>query len=273
MYAPIFMSLSCSQLFSQKKNETGEAIEDHESTSIALEGESTSGSKIKKPSTDAQSSVELKQAQTWNRMNELEDEVRVQRERIKLLEQGLMTGIAPSDLNPNRKAESTKQDSKHPNGSKDRNVSNELPSPDGVDDLVKSKGTKTESPNSMMIRLQVAKEYFQGGRNGMAVAELASIMKDFGPKSGEGAVKLLLGRSYLGLKEFESAKIELIGFLEMFPGHQEEALARLELARAYLGLNLRDRSRKELVLVTQKFKGSDEADIAAHEMDKMKSNF
>ena len=42
--------------------------------------------------------IELKQAKIWERMEELEDELRIQREKIKLLEQGLLTGIAPEKL-------------------------------------------------------------------------------------------------------------------------------------------------------------------------------
>jgi len=95
-------------------------------------------------------------------------------------------------------------------------------------------------------------------------------MKVFGPNAGEGEAQLYLGRSYLGLKEYLTARTELETFLKQHADHNDRGLARLELARAYMGLNLRERARRELSDIAKDHAGSEEGDIAANELRNMK---
>ncbi len=240
--------------------------------------ESLAKTSRKSTPTADQINLELKQAQAWNRMNELEDEVRVQREKIKLLEQGLLTGIAPEELKTTKKSkkhkgEATKNEKEDSDLEQDHA---EVPPP--VLDLPqKLQSTTSEdkvesTPGSYRVRVQVAKDYIQASRYGMAVAELANIQKDFGPKAGDGEAQFLMGQAYLGLKEYSISRQEFEGFLKAYPKHGLEPNVRLELARAYRGLNLRDRSRSELSYVAKEFKGTEEADIAANEIQKMKGS-
>ncbi len=267
---------SCSLgIFSRSKS-TDETVQ---SEGSEKKSDQSKRRKIAGPAETEQSNIALKQAQAWNRMNELEDEVRVQREKIKLLEQGLMTGIAPSELSQTDRDHGFSLKRDHSRAAKlakqsDSNYGEEgLPSVLGLPEKIGSDDSKDSvetTPDSYKVRVQVAKDYFQGSRFGMAVAELAGLLKEFGQKAGDGEAKLLIGRSYLGLKEFSIARSEIEAFLTLFPAHPHEPLARLELARAYYGMNLRDRSRAELAKVAKNFQGSEEAEIANNEIVKMK---
>jgi TolA-binding protein len=233
--------------------------------------------------------VELKQAQLTNRLIELEDEVRVQKEKIRLLEQGLLTGIAPSELTkpPLPKVKKSKQgkfkaatesragDEMDSHGQIDgEGLDKGLPPVAGLPEVIKQEqedGTPA-SPQSYKVRIQVVKDYIQASRHGMAVADLSQILKEFGPKAGDGEAKFLLGRAYLGLKEYSIARGELEAFLKEFPKSSYEPMVRLDLAKSYAGLNLRDRSRSEYAKIPKMFPGSEEADIAVNEVERMKGS-
>lgn len=241
--------------------------------------------------------VELKQARIWNRLDDLEDEVKVQRERIKLLEQGLLTGIAPEELKREPTLRSKKVSIKERLEDRDSDIEkagsgraklakhavstsgsiSDTPSltpildlPDQVAD--KSEDTPANSPDSYRVRIQVAKDYYQASRFGMAVAELAQITRTFGPGAGDGEAKYWLGRSYLGLKEFGTSKSELEGFIAKYPQSEFVPNARLELGRSLVGLNLRDRARKEFAKIAKDYEGQDPGDIASAELRNLKGN-
>lgn len=241
--------------------------------------------------------VELKQARIWNRLDDLEDEVKVQRERIKLLEQGLLTGIAPEELKreastrPKKVSIKERAEGREPNLDKPRSgkaklVKHEASSPESDSDgpsltpildlpdqaADSAEETPANSPDSYRVRIQVAKDYYQASRFGMAVAELAQITRAFGPGAGDGEAKYWLGRSYLGLKEFGTAKSELEGFIAKYPQNELVPNARLELGRCLIGLNLRDRARKEFAKIAKDYEGQDPGDIASAELRNLKGN-
>ena len=237
-------------------------------------------------STSAVSDVELKQARMWNRMDELEDDLKTQRERIKLLEQGLLTGIAPEELKrqpaPKQKKISVKEHGldtpvveaaprKRPAKLTDEEAAMK-PVLDLPDQVTAESGAEStaSSPDGYKVRLQMAKDYYQASRFGMAVAELAQISREFGADIGDGEARYWLGRSYLGLKEYGTAKSELEGFIAAHPQSEYVPNARLELGRCLIGLNLRDRARNEFAKIAKEYEGQDPGDIAAAELRSLK---
>lgn len=216
--------------------------------------------------------VELKQARMWNRIDELEDDLKAQRERIKLLEQGLLTGIPPEELKQQPVKKPKKLAVKHVEnkGTHDEEAMKPvLDLPDKVTADSNAETTASE-PDSYRVRIQVAKDYYQASRFGMAVAELAQITKDFGAKAGDGEARYWLGRSYLGLKEYATAKSELEGFIAAHDQSEFVPNARLELGRCLVGLNLRDRARNEFAKIAKEYEGKDPGDIAAAELRSLK---
>jgi TolA-binding protein len=253
---------------------------------------------IAKPKSMTPAQLELKQARLWNKLEDLEEEVRIQRERIKLLEQGLLTGIAPEELKSTSSMKKPKPKDRgkgshpllgdkgvkpHSDNTMLNNASLEGDLPPVVVGTESGKDSSKDgqakdgdgslvarNPEGYKVRMQVAKDYFQGSRFGLSIAELAQILKAFGQDIGGGEPRVLLGRAYLNMKEFSTAKNELESVIKDFPKSSWEGLARIELARAYAGMNLRERARKELAQVATAFAGKEEGDMASSELDKMK---
>lgn len=255
------------------------------SSSDPVKSEESATKQSKSNISSSVSDVELKQARIWNRLDDLEDEVKVQRERIKLLEQGLLTGIAPEELKREVPTQKIKKITIHdsPRTAKmklaEKDDDTDAPSlkpildlPDHVTVDQKSEDNPANSPDSYRVRIQVAKDYYQASRFGMAVAELAQISRSFGANAGDGEAKYWLGRSYLGLKEYGTAKGELEGFIAKYPQSELAPSARLELGRCLVGMNLRDRARKEFAKIAKEYEGQETADIAAAELRSLKGN-
>jgi len=213
----------------------------------------------------------LTQARTTARLDELESEIRRLREKVKLLEQGLLTGIAPDDLKHPKSGKSVKADKNSTRVSEDSDLSK----PE-IEDLSLPPGKKAEAvsggDSAINARFQVAKEHYQAGRFGMAVAELAGLSREYGPKVHDGAVKAWLGKSYLALKEYSTARGEFEFYLKEWPSGALMGDVRLGLAKTYFAMGLRERARVELKRVIKDFDGQEYSEIASAELQKMQGS-
>ena len=265
-------------------DESGTAVKNSEA--VGKTDRNGAPSSITDPSTESISGgprpssaqdMELKQAKIWNRLDDLEDMVRIQKEQIKLLEQGLLTGLPPEELkkrhgkNGNPKGFESRID-RASLVEVEKNESIPPPPILGKEEFKIARESAADDPDGFRVKLQIAKDYFQGSRFGMAIAELAQISKTFGSKVGNGEARFYLGRSYLGLKEHLTARSELESFIRDFPNSEYIGVARLELARAYMGLNLRDRARTELASVAKEYGGREEGDMAVNELKTLRGN-
>jgi TolA-binding protein len=212
----------------------------------------------------------LMQARTTARLDELESEIRRLREKVKLLEQGLLTGIAPDDLKKPKAGKSAKADKNPPVVSE----ASDLSKPE-IEDLSlppKKSEAMTEGDSALNARLQLAKEHYQAARFGLAVAELAGLSREFGPKAHDGAIKAWLGKSYLALKEYSTARGEFEYYLKEWPSGALIGDVRLGLAKTYFAMGLRERARLELKKVIKDFDGQEHAEIASAELQKMQGS-
>ncbi len=223
--------------------------------------------------------VFLQQARLMSRMSEIEDELKRQREKIRLLEQGLLTGIAPDGL----------KKSSHDNGQKLKteksaqldDVEEQLLSSPVIDE-VKLKGAESHSADSktgdsssdvnrslLNDKFRLVQDLYQASRFGVAISELATITRQFGENAGEGKIRVWLGKSYARLREFSTARVELEAYLKGWPSGSDVAEVRLELAKVYVSLGLKERARGELRQVMKDFPGQESSDIASAEFSKM----
>ena len=256
-----------------EKNELGEAVtpdgKDSGSESRGLHGVKT-----------VRDEIELRQAKIWNRLDEMDEQLNAQKEQLKILEQGLLTGVPPEALRAGggqvkqrkmgRGAGSTSLPEVTLDGESEKklisvNRMNKGEEPLGLHDSEIGNDT-ANVPDSYTVKLQVAKDYYQSGRFGLAIAELAQISKEFGMNAGKGEHLYWLGRSYLGLKEFATARTELDGFIKGKSDSALKPMARLELARCLEGLNLRERARKELSQIVRDYKGQEVSEMASMEL-------
>ncbi len=209
-----------------------------------------------KPENDAA----LQQARILARMDSIEKELIHQRETVRLLEQGLLTGIPPEDL---KKSAKQKQPQKSEVATKPETENLSLPKNEMPvhEDLSSRNGE-----SSLNAKLQQAKEHYNASRFGLAIAELAGISREFGNDAADGSVRVWLGKSYLGLKEYGTAGGEFEAYLKGWPSGEHVARTRLDLARVYVGLGLKERARRELRRVIKDFEGNDESEMASLEL-------
>ena len=204
----------------------------------------------------------LKQARMMARMEAIEKELIHQRETVRLLEQGLLTGIPPEDLKKSANAHSPKVvEAATPLESEDLSLKIPKNIAPAHEDL-----SVTRAGGSLTAKLQQAKELYQASRFGLAIAELAGISREFGNDAAEGAVRVWLGKSYLGLKEYRTAGDEFEAYLKGWPSGEFVARTRLDLAKVYVGLGLKERARGELRRVIKDFAGNDESEMASLEL-------
>jgi len=226
--------------------------------------------------------VSLKQARLMARMDEIESELKRQREKVRLLEQGLLTGIAPDDLKSGGGRKNLKSGRRTNQKPPVEDLfaaeasSEDLASPnlEGVDvgSDKRAGSSETGASSALNSRMQIAKEHYQASRFGLAIAELAGISREFGDKVADGAVRLWLGKSYLGLKEYGTARGELEAYIKGWPTGEGVGSARIDLARVYVGLGLKERARGELRRVIKDFDGQDASEMASQELSNLQGS-
>jgi TolA-binding protein len=225
----------------------------------------------------------LSQARISERMSEIETELKRQRETIKLLERGLLTGIPPSELKASDAAE--KKDSGAVTAEKgkelddlleasERNaVKSALTSPVLDQELLAqtsfSSDGSNEKPSEQALKTAMAKakKQFQSGDFQRALDDFSEVSRTYGEQASSVSVRFWLGKCYSGLKDHANAKSEYEAYLSSSPMGSHAADARVELARTLSKMGLKERARTELKKVIKDFEGQEPAEIAAHELD------
>jgi TolA-binding protein len=227
--------------------------------------------------------ISLAQARTVERMAEIEAELRQQKEQIKLLEQGLLTGIAPDDLkrSSGKKIDKASQHASNVHSEVDENIdvalgvvtSSPLSQPVLDSDLLAKANGDGENPDLKLTNmgqfeslLAKAKGKYQSSDFSGSLADFADLSRRYGENFQEGVLRFWLGKCYLGLKEYATARQEFEAYISRAPKSSQVAEARLELSRVLLKLGLNERARNELKKVISDFEGQEAAEVAAHEL-------
>jgi TolA-binding protein len=225
----------------------------------------------------------LSQARISERMSEIEAELKRQRETIKLLERGLLTGIPPSELKASGHAE--QKDANALAAEKGKELDDLLETPDS--NALKSALTSPvldqellaqtgfyhqgddEKQNDQALKVAMAKaqKKFQSGDFQHALDGFSEVSKTYGDQASGLAVRFWIGKCYSGLKDHAAAKSEYEAYLSSLPMGSHAADARVELARTLSKMGLKERARSELKKVIKDFEGQEPAEIAAHELD------
>lgn len=226
--------------------------------------------------------IGLSQARMNERLKEIERELRRQREVLKLLEQGLLTGIAPDALkfgNDDQKVLDSKAKgsviASEKSSAQVESLAEKSPliAPD-LDDDVMSKITSAQPPSLQISAtsqefeagLSIAKKRFQEAEFSLAIEDFAKLSRQFGENSGDGVLRFWIGKCYAQLKEYSTARNEFESYLSVSPTGAHAAEARLELAKTLTKMGLKQRAQNELRRVIKDFDGQDAAEIAAHEL-------
>ncbi|NRA44006.1 MAG: tetratricopeptide repeat protein [Oligoflexales bacterium] len=204
--------------------------------------------------------IELKQARMWARIDELEGMLLKQREKVKMLEKGLLLGVTPKPVQEEQKISS------HPNQKFLQAQSMKEP------DLKTKKDFLTMSPDRKGVdlenvqkvyssRLQSARVLFKEGRFGKAYLDFAKLDREFESSVTKGETKYWLGRCWYKLKELQQAKNYLNKFIRSFPTSPWVPSAKYYLAKVELDSGLRELAIKQLrnLIREHPYEGSSEA--------------
>ena len=228
----------------------------------------------KEPKSGGEDEVGLVQARLVSRMQEIESELKNQREKIRLLEQGLRTGIAPEDLKDKNSGRASKVTPIEDLLLSEQKSKSDILQKPKLDDADLSKG-KSGAPGNKVSdagdgvvqeRMAKAKEKYQSGKFVQAASDFSSINREFGDDVAQGAVRYWLGKSYMGAKEFAAAKIEYDAYIKGWPSAENIGMARIDLAKCLKSLGLKERARAELQRVLKDFDGQEVAEIAVYEL-------
>lgn len=217
---------------SEQSNETREEEETATDSNLSLFGETSSQS---------MEQLELRQAKMWSRIDELESMLIQQKERIKLLEQGLMLGIMPESSHSKKSEVRPKINDIDQALNEDIKNHDEQPDP-----LPKDTVVDNHEKNDFKEKLEHAKQLYNQGRYGKAYLEFSQLDKIYSPNQHREQTTYWIGRCWYKLGEFQTAKqyfekaINKIAASDILPS------AKLYLARTELKLGLKTQASAHL---------------------------
>lgn len=229
-----------------------------------------------RPDTGAVDDLGLAQARMNERLKDIENELRRQREVLKLLEQGLLTGIAPDalKLTADDPKPSELKSTPSPGAVVEPTVESSALLAPKLDTDVTGNVTPVSPPNTVSptttqefeTLLTLAKKRFQEGDFSAAIQDFARLSRQFGEGAGDGILRFWIGKCYFQLKEYSTSRTEFEAYLSSAPAGMYAAEARLELAKTLTKMGLKQRAQNELKRVIKEFEGQEPAEIAAHEL-------
>lgn len=185
--------------------------------------------------------MELKQARIWSRLDELEGVLLRQKEKIRILEKGLLLGISPE------KVAETKPEKEHPNQQMLRPTVRSLNiMPDeikpNIQEQEKSKEEEKKHIESVyQSRLIASRELFRKGKYGKAYLEFSRLGREFEASVHKSEPEYWTGRCWYQLKEYQQARQYLGRYVaQAGAGGTHLAAARFWLAKTELSLGMKE---------------------------------
>lgn len=199
-----------------------EAVDDEDEESKSAKEDQAKAKAKKKSEAQLNDERELKLARLWSRVDELEENQRKFKEKLKLLERGLMLGIMPDELTePSPTYEKLPASPKSsPEATKSLKPSVSLTSP-----------LTPQEEKAYQDALAAAHEHFRAGRYGRAIVDFDNLGKRWGNRVQGAAYLYWIGKSWIQLKEYYTAKKVLEEFLTSHAKSAWVPRAKLELAR------------------------------------------
>ena len=185
--------------------------------------------------------MELKQARIWSRLDELEGVLLRQKEKIRILEKGLLLGISPE------KIPESKPVKEHPNQQMLRPTVRSLNiMPDHIesDSKEKEKSKEEEKKHIESVyqsRLIASRELFRKGKYGKAYLEFSKLGREFESSVHKNEPEYWIGRCWYQLKEFQQARQYLARYVaQASGGGTHVAAARFWLAKTEISLGMKE---------------------------------
>ena len=238
--------------------------------------------------------IDLKQAKLWARIDELQDELKRTRERMRVLERGLVLGLVPpeiqnehagikkpmaleveSDSKPLPKKTSSKTAKPNLKGGAKGDATELSLAPDEEGPKVsrgKTSNLAPEKETDYQQRLAVAQDHFRSGRYGRAIAEYSALGKDYGDRIEGGAHKYWVALSWYHLKEYQTSYNHFMEFLTEYPMSSLVPRAKLDLGRVEVRMGLKEKAMARFKEIMRDFPYEDAAEMARMEAANLEKN-
>lgn len=210
------------------------------------------------------SDLELRLAKLWARVDDLENQQIRQKERMKLLEKGLMLGIIPEELKTDKpgKHETKKAE---PEAEEDAPASVQATTPPPL-----ASGEKSKDMAEYQRLLRAAQEKFNGANYGQAIVQYNEIGEKFDDGLTEGSHNYWIGLSWFYLKEMQLAEQSFKKLIDQYNHNSWVPYARFYMAKIDLNRGLSGRARDQFKLLIDEYPNQDLGEMARMEIDRMR---
>lgn len=216
------------------------------------------------PAASPASDLELRLAKLWARVDDLENQQVRQKERMKLLEKGLMLGIVPDELK----------------NEKPRPAHDKKPAPE-VEDIPASvqaaplppvpvNGEKSKDVAEYRRLLQAAQEKFNAANYGQAIVQYNEVGDKFDDSLTEGSQHYWVGLSWFYLKEMQLSEHSFRKLIEQYNHNSWVPYSRFYLAKIDQNRGLSGRARDQFKLLIDEYPNQDLGEMARMEIDRMR---
>jgi TolA-binding protein len=218
---------------------------------------------VSAPSAAPASDLELRIAKLWARVDDLENQQIRQKERMKLLEKGLMLGIIPDELKTDKPM---KQDLKKPEPDPEEtpaSVQATTPPPS-----LASEKSKDLAEYQRLLR--AAQDKFNAANYGQAIVQYGEIGEKFDDGLTEGSHNYWIGLSWFYLKEMQLAEQSFKKLIDQFNHNSWVPYARFYMAKIDMNRGLSGRARDQFKLLIDEYPNQDLGEMARMEIDRMR---
>ncbi len=220
------------------------------------------------PAPASSTDMELRLAKLWARVDDLENQQIRQKERMKLLEKGLMLGIVPDEL----KGEKVQLKDKKPKSDLEMDeppASIKAGTPPPVaQDL--SASEKSKDIAEYRRHLQIAQDKFNAANYGQAIVHYNEIGEKFDDSLTEGSQNYWIGLSWFYLKEQQLAEQSFRKLIDQYNHNSWVPYSRFYLAKIDLNRGLSGRARDQFKLLIDEYPNQDLGEMARMEIDRMR---
>lgn len=205
---------------------------------------------------------ELKVAKLWARVDELEEEVFRQKERMKLIEKGLLTGIAPDGL----QKKTTSAPKIEPEEPQALEIVAASPKANAAVEADPNQ-LSAEVQEQYLKQLESARGFFTSARYGKAITEYERLLSTYGARIDGGFVKYWIAKSWRQLKEYTTAEEILNGVIKDHNSSPWIPKVHYELAKVYIDANNLASAREKLKFIKNNYPYEDVSEMASRELE------
>jgi TolA-binding protein len=214
------------------------------------------------PTAAPASDLELRIAKLWARVDDLENQQIRQKERMKLLEKGLMLGIVPEEL----KGEGSGKPQKKP----EPELEDPPASVQATPPPLAANGEKSKDLAEYQRILRSAQEKFNAANYGQAIVQFNEIGEKFDDSLTEGSHHYWTGLSWFYLKEMDLAEQSFLKLIDRYNHNSWVPYARFHMAKIDLNRGLSGRARDQFKMLIDEYPNQDLGEMARMEIDRMR---